>query len=44
MELEDEDWDIEPYLVNCTCEHDAQEHDWSGCQEEDCNCEGHWEE
>jgi hypothetical protein len=28
----------------CTCEHDRDDHGYGGCEMDDCDCEGHWEE
>lgn len=30
--------------ADCTCEHDADEHGWSGCRIEGCPCVASWEE
>jgi len=38
-------------LINCTCDHEPEEHGWGeksdcggGCEVEGCDCEGGWEE
>lgn len=42
---DDEGWGGEQaYFVDCTCEHDPDEHTWGLCAVEDCPCEGGWEE
>lgn len=38
------EYDMIIYFVECTCNHDREEHDWDRCQVEGCKCEGHWEE
>ncbi len=37
-----EEAEEQPYLYGCTCEHDADQHNWTGCTV--CDCKGHWEE
>lgn len=32
------------YFVDCTCEHEPEEHGWGRCDVEGCECEGGWEE
>lgn len=32
------------FVGPCSCEHDADEHGWSGCNIEDCLCDASWEE
>ena len=32
------------YFVDCTCEHEKDEHGWGSCNVPDCSCEGGWEE
>lgn len=43
-----EDWDDIPEdhvsFVDCTCDHDPDEHGWGSCDVEGCPCEGGWEE
>ncbi len=31
-------------FVNCTCDHDQENHGWQNCNIENCDCQGHWEE
>jgi hypothetical protein len=31
-------------FVDCTCDHDAEQHGWGCCDVEGCPCEGGWEE
>jgi hypothetical protein len=31
-------------FVECTCEHEPNEHGWMNCEVEECDCNGHWEE
>ena len=40
-EYEDEE---QTYFVDCTCDHEPEEHGWIGCNVEDCDCEAHFEE
>lgn len=43
----DDDWDCPEDHVTfngCTCDHDPEEHGWSQCEVEGCECEGCWEE
>lgn len=37
-----EEYEESASLVECTCEHSPEEHDWGNCIL--CNCLGHWEE
>ena len=43
-----DDWDDIPEdhvsVVDCSCEHDPDEHGWGHCDADDCPCEGGWEE
>jgi hypothetical protein len=32
------------YFLDCTCEHEPNEHGWMHCNVEGCECEGHYEE
>ncbi len=32
------------YFVDCSCDHEPDEHGWGSCDVEDCDCEGGWEE
>jgi hypothetical protein len=42
---DDGEWPEEQtYFVDCTCEHDPEEHGWGHCDVEGCPCEGCWEE
>lgn len=38
-----EEWS-HPHMEDCTCEHDADQHDWGHCTVEGCPCEGGWTE
>ena len=31
-------------FVDCTCDHEPEEHGWQGCNVDECKCQGHWEE
>lgn len=31
-------------LVDCTCRHEFEDHAWSHCEVEYCDCEGGWGE
>lgn len=46
--MEDEEWDCPEDHVTfagpCTCEHEPEQHGWTGCDAEGCECEAHWEE
>ena len=44
MTDQDEDYEYPVYFVDCTCEHDPEQHDWVSCTVPDCPCEGHLEE
>ncbi len=41
---EDDFYSDQTSFVDCTCEHEPDEHGWMSCDVEDCPCEGHWEE
>lgn len=42
---DDGEWpDEQVYFVDCTCEHDPDEHTWGHCAADECKCEGGWEE
>jgi hypothetical protein len=42
---EDEWVEDQASFMECTCDHDPEEHGWSHCEAVDnCNCKGHWEE
>jgi hypothetical protein len=41
---EDEDDEMITLFVECICEHDSEEHGWTCCEVDGCECEGHWEE
>ncbi len=43
-EPDDETVEYEPVFVGCTCDHDPEDHGWGECLEDDCPCEGGWEE
>lgn len=32
------------YFLDCTCDHEEDEHGWGHCEVEGCTCEGGWEE
>lgn len=32
------------YFVDCTCEHDQEQHGWGHCNVPGCPCEGGFEE
>ena len=41
----DEPWTEEQtYFVDCTCEHNPEQHGWGECNVPECPCEGGWEE
>lgn len=41
---EAEEFEPQPYLIGCTCEHPPEHHSWEECEIEGCPCTGHWEE
>lgn len=43
-DCEDEYCEPTPSFLDCSCDHDSEDHGWSNCEIEECECEGHWEE
>ena len=41
---EEEDYEYPVYFVDCTCDHEPDEHTWGECAVEGCDCEGGYEE
>lgn len=37
-------WEYDRFFVDCTCDHDADDHGWMSCNVQNCLCKGHWEE
>lgn len=41
----DDDCHSVAYFVGpCTCEHEDEQHGWSGCDVDGCECDAGWEE
>jgi hypothetical protein len=38
------EYEEQTYFVDCTCDHDSDQHGWMHCDVPGCACEGHWEE
>ena len=41
---EDYEYEIVPAFMDCTCEHEEDQHGWGSCDVEGCDCLGGWEE
>lgn len=46
---DDNEYELPPeeqvsFVGSCTCDHDEEEHGWTACDVDRCNCEAHWEE
>lgn len=40
-----EEWGEPSFNIGlCTCEHTPDEHGWTGCNVDGCECEANWEE
>lgn len=43
-EDEVDDFEEYTYFVDCTCEHEPEQHGWGCCEVDGCECQGGWEE